>query len=279
MDNNINNQNPSSPQNIAPEDKFKDNSKDGSKDNSEDSSKNTQGIRVAKVIAQSGYCSRRVAESLIAEGRVQVNGKTIDHPAVFITDHSIKIDGKLISSKQPPRVFLFYKPVGFICSSDDPQGRKTIFDLLPKNLPRLISVGRLDFNTEGLLVLTTNGAIARYMELPKNQWVRKYRARVFGKLNHERLQALIKGITIEGIRYSSIKVEIDQEKESNSWLTISINEGKNREIRKIMEHLGLQVNRLIRVSFGPFLLGDMKIGDIHEVNKKILKNSVPLDLL
>ncbi len=267
MDNNINNQNPSSLQNIAPEDKFEDNSKD------------TKGIRVAKVIAQSGYCSRRVAESLIAEGRVQVNGKTIDHPAVFITDHSIKIDGKLISSKQPPRVFLFYKPVGFICSSDDPQGRKTIFDLLPKNLPRLISVGRLDFNTEGLLVLTTNGAIARYMELPKNQWVRKYRARVFGKLNHERLQALVKGITIEGIRYGSIKVEIDQEKESNSWLTISINEGKNREIRKIMEHLGLQVNRLIRVSFGPFLLGDMKIGDIHEVNKKILKNSIPLDLL
>jgi len=234
-----------------------------------------KGLRIAKMIAQSGYCSRREAEALILEGRVQVNGKYIDHPAILITDESIKIDGKLINQKQPSRVFLFYKPVGFICTNKDPEGRKTIFDLLPKNLPRLISVGRLDFNTEGLLVLTTDGAIARYMELPKNKWIRKYRVRVFGKLNHDRLKALVKGITVDGIKYGSIKVEIDTEKESNSWLTISLTEGKNREIRKIMEHLGLQVNRLIRVSFGPFNLGEMKVGDIHEISKKTLKSSIP----
>ena len=241
-----------------------------------DNKNQLKGIRIAKLIAQSGYCSRREAEDLIIEGRVQVNGKIIDSPATFIIDESVKIDGKLINQKQPIRVFLFHKPAGYICSSKDPEGRKTIFDLIPKNLPRLISVGRLDFNTEGLLILTTSGEVARYIELPKNKWVRKYRARVFGKLNHERLRALAKGITIDGIKYRSIKVEIDQEKESNSWLTISLSEGKNREIRKIMEHLGLKVNRLIRVSFGQFNLKELGIAEIKELNKTIIKNIIPL---
>lgn len=237
-----------------------------------------KGIRIAKIIAQSGFCSRREAESIILEGRVQVNGKFIESPATFITDEAIKIDGKLINQKQPTRLFLFYKPVGTICTNSDPENRPTIFNFIPKNLPRLISIGRLDFNTEGLLLLTTNGAVARYMELPKNKWIRKYRARVFGTLNRDRLNALVKGITIDGIKYGSIKVEIDTEKESNSWLTISLTEGKNREIRKIMEHLGLQVNRLIRTSFGPFSLGQMKVGEIIEVSKKALKSSIPEDL-
>ncbi|MFZ9180994.1 MAG: pseudouridine synthase [Rickettsiales bacterium] len=236
----------------------------------------SKGVRIAKIIAQSGFCSRREAEQLILEGRVQVNGKAIDHPALLITDQSIKIDGKLINAKQPTKLFLFYKPVGTICTNNDPENRQTIFDVLPKNLPRLISVGRLDFNTEGLLLLTTDGALARYIELPKSKWVRKYRVRVFGKLNHERLKALVKGITVEGIKYGSIKVEVESEKESNSWLSVSLTEGKNREIRKIMLHLGLQVSRLIRVSFGPFQLGEMRVGEIHEVSKKVLKNSVPI---
>ncbi len=238
-----------------------------------------QGTRVAKVIAQSGLCSRREAEQFITEGRVAVNGKIIDTPAVFITDHSIKVDGKLINNKQETRLWLFYKPFGTITATKDPKNRKTVFKLLPKNFPRVISVGRLDFNTEGLLILTTNGALASFLEMPKNQWTRKYRARVFGKINQERLEALEKGITIDGIHYGSVKVTVDVEKESNSWLTISLQEGKNREIRNIMEHLGLQVNRLIRTSFGPFVLGNIQIGELREINKKQLESFIPKEIL
>lgn len=231
-----------------------------------------KGIRIAKLISQAGYCSRREAEVLIVEGRVQVNGNVIDSPATFITDEAVKIDNKLINEKQPTRLWILHKPEGFLTTNKDPQGRKTIFELLPKNMPRTIAVGRLDYNTEGLLLLTTNGALARYMELPKNKWIRKYRARVFGKLNKERLKKLEKGITVDGVRYGSIKVEIEKEG-ANSWLKISIEEGKNREIRKVMEHLGLKVNRLIRVSFGPFNLGNLKSCESTEISKKVLLNS------
>jgi 23S rRNA pseudouridine2605 synthase len=234
-----------------------------------------KGIRVAKVIAQSGYCSRREAEALIAEGRVRVNGETITSPATFITDQSIKIDDRLIASKQPVRLWIFHKPDGVLTTTKDPNNRKTVFDLLPKNMPRVITVGRLDYNTEGLLLLTTSGELARFMELPKNKWVRKYRARVFGKLNYERLKKLENGITVEGVRYGSIKVEVEHEKAANSWLKISISEGKNREIRKVMEHLGLKVNRLIRVSFGPFSLGELKVLDVKEITKAALKTNFP----
>lgn len=239
--------------------------------------KTQEGTRIAKVIAHAGYCSRRDAEALIAEGRVQVNGVQINTPATLITDQSIKIDGKLLQQTNDVRLFLFHKPAGIITTNKDPQGRKTIFELLPKNLPRLISIGRLDYNTEGLLLLTTNGDLARHIELPKTKWLRKYRARVFGTLNHERLKKLERGITIDGVRYGSIKVEIDVEKESNSWLTISLSEGKNREIRKVMEELGLRVNRLIRTSFGPFTLGKMAVGEIQEVTKSALRNSIGED--
>ncbi len=235
--------------------------------------KTQKGIRIAKLIAQCGHCSRREAEELILEGRVKVNGETISSPATFITDHSVKIDDKLINAKQAIRLWLFHKPEGFLTTSKDPHNRKTIFDLLPKNMPRTITVGRLDFNTEGLLLLTTNGALARYMELPKNKWIRKYRARVFGKVDADRLKKLERGITVEGTCYGSIKVEVDSQKGSNSWLKISLEEGKNREIRKVMEHLGLKVNRLIRVSFGPFSLGELKVAEVKEVTKAILKNS------
>ncbi len=247
--------------------------KSGSGKKFEERGQEEKGLRVAKLIAQSGHCSRREAEALIAEGRVKVNGKTIDSPATFITDHSVKIDDKLINAKQPIRLWLFHKPEGYLTTTKDPHNRKTIFDLLPKHLPRTIAVGRLDYNTEGLLLLTTNGALSRYMELPKNKWVRKYRARVFGKLNMERLKKLENGIRIDGVRYGSIKVEVDVEKDSNSWLKISLEEGKNREIRKVMEYFGLQVNRLIRVSYGPFKLDDLAVGQVKEVTKAVLKNS------
>ncbi|MBU6338642.1 MAG: rRNA pseudouridine synthase [Rickettsiales bacterium] len=232
---------------------------------------NEKGIRIAKVIADSGYCSRREAEELIKQGRVKVNGELISSPATFITDHSIKIDNKLINAKQEVRLFLFHKPEGVLTTTKDPHSRKTVFDLLPKNMPRVITIGRLDYNTEGLLLFTTSGALSRHMELPRNKLDRKYRARVFGKLNHERLKKLVNGITVDGVRYGSIKVEIDVEKESNSWLTISLEEGKNREIRKVMEALGLKVNRLIRTSYGPFSLGTLKAGDIYEIPRSSLK--------
>lgn len=239
-----------------------------------------KGIRIAKIIANSGYCSRREAEELIFEGRVKVNGKIIESPATFITDESIKIDNKLINSQsQEIKIWLLHKPAGFLTANKDDKNRKLIFDLLPKEMPRVVTVGRLDFNTEGLLLLTTNGQVARYMELPKTAWIRKYKARVFGKLDNKRLEALEKGITIDGVFYKSIKVKVGEQKGANSWLEISLMEGKNREIRKVMEHLGLQVNRLIRISYGPFNLGDLKVGEVRQVTKAALKNSLPQELL
>jgi 23S rRNA pseudouridine2605 synthase len=225
--------------------------------------------RIAKVIAHSGHCSRREAEQLIIEGRVQVNGKFIDSPSTLITDHSIKIDGKLLNQKQETRLWLFHKPQGIITSNKDPQGRTTIFDILPKDLPRVVTIGRLDFNTEGLILLTTDGELARKLELPKNKFIRRYRVRVFGKLNEERLDRLKNGITIEGIRYSPILVEIEERQTSNTWLIVQIEEGKNREIRKVMEEMGLKVSRLIRTNFGPFDLGKLPTGQAFEVTQKI----------
>ena len=233
-----------------------------------------KGIRIEKYIAHSGYCSRREAEELFIQGRVKVNGVTIETPATLITDHSVKIDDKLINNANNDiRLWLFHKPQGIITSSKDEKGRKTIFDGLPKNLPRVISVGRLDFNTEGLLLLTTNGDFARHLELPKNKFIRQYRARVYGKVDMVRLGKLINGIKVDGVRYGSIKVELDSEKGSNSWLTITIDEGKNREIRKVMEHFGLKVNRLIRTSFGPFKLGSLKVGELQEISRTVLKSN------
>ncbi len=243
-----------------------------------------KGQRIAKVIANSGFCSRRDAENLITSGRVKVNGKTIDSPATFITDHSIKIDNKLINSRQETKLFIFNKPDKTITSRKDEKNRPTVFDFIDETkMPRLLTIGRLDFNTEGLLLLTTNGDLARYIELPKTGWIRKYRARVYGRLDEKRLKKLEKGISIEGVRYGSIKVEIEKPKEdtkklqsaANSWLSISLSEGKKREIRKVMTELGLQVNRLIRISYGPFNLKEVKSGEILEIPKKDLKNHLP----
>ena len=238
---------------------------------------NTQikGQRIAKVIARSGFCSRRAAEELITEGRVKVNGVVVETPAIIITDQSIKIDNKLLKVKEPAKIWVFHKPKGFICSNNDPSGRKTIFDVLPKDLPRVMSIGRLDINTEGLLLLTNDGEVSRYIELPANKWTRIYRARVYGRIDMNRLSKLTKGIVVDGIKYGGIKVELEQERDFNSWLKISLTEGKNREIKKVLEHFGLAVSRLIRISFGPFHLGKMKIGEVKEVNNSVLKDALP----
>lgn len=228
--------------------------------------------RIAKYIAHSGHCSRRDAEQLIFEGRVKVNGQVVTNPATLITDHSIKIDDKLINKIPETKLWLMHKPKGIITTHKDPQNRKTVFDLLPQNFSKVISVGRLDFNTEGLLLLTNNGDLARYIELPKTKWIRTYRARVFGKVDQTKLDKLQHGITVDGIRYQAIKAKIEVERGSNSWLVISLSEGKNREIRKVMEKLGLQVNRLIRISFGPFSLGEIKPGQVVEVARNVVKN-------
>ena len=232
-----------------------------------------RGDRIAKIIARSGYCSRRQAEELIIDGRVKVNGQIIDSPATLITDQSIKIDNKLLAKNEPAKMWIFHKPKGFVCSNKDEKNRKTIFDILPDNLPRTISVGRLDINTEGLLLLTNDGEISRYIELPQNKWIRNYRVRVHGKVNMPRLEKLAKGIRIDGVSYGSIKVELEKEG-SNSWLKISLTEGKNREIKKVLQYFGLEVNRLIRISFGPFILGNLATGKIKEIPGKVLKDTL-----
>lgn len=237
--------------------------------------KENKGQRIAKIIANSGYCSRREAERLIADGIVKVNGKIIDNPAILITDQSIKINDKLINPKQKPKIWIFHKPKNTIVSNNDPQNRQTIFDILPENLPRVITIGRLDINTEGLLLLTNNGAIARHIELPQTAWSRNYRVRVFGRVNMNELKKLEKGIKINGIKYGSIKVEMEREGDFNSWLKVSLKEGKNREIKKVLEYFGLQVNRLIRISFGPFQLGSLAVGEVKAIEDKMLKNTIP----
>ncbi|MFT6332179.1 MAG: 23S rRNA pseudouridine2605 synthase [Lentimonas sp.] len=238
-----------------------------------------KGQRICKIIARSGFCSRREAEELIADGRVKVNGVVIETPATIITDHSIKIDDKLINEKTPAKIWIFHKPKGLITANKDPKARKNIFEVLPKHLPRVVTVGRLDINTEGLLLLTNDGELSRYIELPTSKWTRIYRARVYGRVDMERLKKLQKGIMIDGIKYGGIKVEMDQEKDFNSWLKISLSEGKNREIKKVLEHFGLQVNRLIRISFGPFHLGKMKVGEVKEVPKPVLRDAIPKEFL
>jgi 23S rRNA pseudouridine2605 synthase len=236
-----------------------------------------KGERIAKRLARAGLCSRRDAEKLILEGRVSVDGKKLSSPAFNVTIESkITVDGKPLQAAEAPRLWRYHKPAGLITTARDPQGRPTVFERLPLEMPRVISVGRLDFNTEGLLLLTNDGDLARHLELPANAWLRHYRVRVYGRPDPAKLKALEKGITISGIRYDSIKAVIEGGKaeSSNSWLSVAIREGKNREIRKLMEHLGLQVTRLIRVSFGPFPLGKLTTGAVEEVPRKVLRGAL-----
>ena len=234
-----------------------------------------RGERVAKVIARAVLASRREAETWIAAGRVAVNGAVIRSPAISVTAHDgITVDGRALPARERTRLFLFHKPRGVLTSHGDPRGRPTLFDILPRKAPRLISVGRLDLNSEGLLLLTNDGGLARVLELPATGWLRRYRVRAHGRIGEDELDQLGGGITIDGIRYGAIEATLDRVQGSNLWLTFAIREGKNREVRKVLGHLGLAVNRLIRVSFGPFQLGDLASGEIAEVRTRMLRDQL-----
>lgn len=227
--------------------------------------------RIAKVIARAGVCSRREAERLILEGYVTVNGKTISSPALNVTaSDDIAIHGEALPKPAGVRLWRYHKPKGLVTTHKDPQGRPTVFDALPDDLPRLISVGRLDLATEGLLLLTSDGGLARYLELPSTGWLRRYRARAHGRITQQQLDKLAEGITIDGIKYAPAEAKLDKEQGTNSWITISLREGKNREVKKLLSSLGLSVNRLIRLSYGPFMLGDLKPGVIEEAKSHVL---------
>jgi 23S rRNA pseudouridine2605 synthase len=232
---------------------------------------NLEGERVAKVIARAGLCSRREAERLIAEGRVAVDGVTLASPAVTVgPDNRITVNGAALPSPEPPRLFRYHKPAGLVTTARDPQGRPTVFERLPAGLPRLMPVGRLDLTSEGLLLLTNDGALKRRLELPATGWTRRYRVRAFGRVLPERLATLAKGVRISGIAYGPIAARLDSQQGANAWLTMSLAEGKNREIRRVCEHLGLKVNRLIRVAYGPFQLGKLEPGAVAEIAPKVL---------
>ncbi len=233
------------------------------------------GERIAKVIARAGLCSRREAEAWIAGGRVAVNGKTIASPALNVGPADrIEVDGKPLPQAERTRLFLYHKPAGLVTTHADPQGRPTIFSALPKGLPRLLSVGRLDINTEGLLLLTNDGGLARLLELPATGWLRRYRVRAHGRVRQDQLDRLRAGITVDGVRYGPIEARIEHEQPSNLWLTFAIREGKNREVKNVLGHLGLAVNRLIRVSFGPFQLGELGEGGVEEVKTRTLREQL-----
>ena len=239
-----------------------------------------KGERIAKVMARAGLCSRRDAERWIAAKRVEVNGKVIDSPALNVTDSDrIIVDGKQLPGAESTRLFLYHKPPGLVTTHRDEKGRETVFDHLPSHLPRVVSVGRLDLNTEGLLLLTNDGGLARFLELPDTGWARKYRVRVHGKVNPKRLESLKKGITVDGVRYKSIDAQLEEATDekaqgANSWLSITLREGKNREIRRVMEALGLKVTRLIRTDYGPFSLGKMQRGAVNEIKTDVMKHQL-----
>jgi len=233
------------------------------------------GERIAKVIARAGLASRREAEDWIAAGRVAVNGEVIRSAALNVTERDkISVDGEALPQRERTRLFLYYKPRGLLTTHSDPQGRPTIFQKLSKGLPRLISVGRLDFNTEGLLLLTNDGELARVLELPATGWLRRYRVRAHGTITQDKLDALRQGITISGIHYGAIEAALERVQGSNLWLTFAIREGKNREVRTVLTHLGLEVTRLIRVSFGPFQLAELAEGAVEEVRTRVLREQL-----
>ncbi|BBK45373.1 pseudouridine synthase [Allostella vacuolata] len=234
-----------------------------------------KGDRIAKVLARAGLCSRRDAERWIAEGRVRVNGRLLDTPACVVTEKDqIVVDGKPLPAADRTRLWRFHKPAGVVTTHRDPQGRPTLFDILPPELPRVVSVGRLDLNSEGLILLTNDGALARRLELPSTGWIRRYRVRLHGIVDPGLLATLEAGVTVDGIVYGPIRAVLDGQKGENAWLTVSLREGKNREIRRVMEHLGYITSRLIRVAYGPFQLGELERGAAAEVTGKVLRDQL-----
>ncbi len=233
------------------------------------------GERIAKVVARAGLASRRDAEELITAGRVTVNGRVINSPALDVTaNDSIAVDGKVLPPRERTRLFMYHKPRGLMTTHADPEGRPTVFDNLPEGLPRLISIGRLDFNTEGLLLLTNDGGLARALELPDTGWLRRYRVRAHGEVTQAQLDELKKGVEVDGVKYGPIDAQLERDQGANVWLVFAIREGKNREVRNVMAHLGLEVNRLIRVSYGPFQLGELEEGKVEEVKTRVLREQL-----
>ena len=233
------------------------------------------GDRIAKVLARAGIASRRQAERMIAAGRVTVNGKVIDSPALNVTDKDkIQVDGKELAQPEPPRLWIYHKPTGLVSTASDEKGRATIYDDLPEDMPRVMSIGRLDLNSEGLLLLTNDGGIKRHLELPSTGWLRRYRVRVNGRVDETMLAPLRTGITVDGEQFQPMDVTLDRQQGANAWLTIGLREGRNREIRRALSEVGLTVNRLLRISYGPFQLGDLKTGAVEEVRRKILRDQL-----
>ncbi|CAA7622755.1 pseudouridine synthase [Magnetospirillum sp. SS-4] len=234
-----------------------------------------KGERIAKRLARAGLCSRREAERWIEAGRVVVNGSRLDSPACVVgPGDMVMVDGQPLGEPERTRLWRYHKPAGLVTTHKDPEGRATVFDKLPEGMPRVVSVGRLDLNSEGLLLLTNDGELARKLELPSNAWVRRYRVRVHGEVRDEALARLDKGVTVDGITYGSIKATLDRQQGANAWLTVSLHEGKNREIRKVMDFLGWPVTRLIRVAYGPFQLGTLDEGAVEEVPGKVLREQM-----
>ena len=236
------------------------------------------GERIAKRLSRAGVCSRREAERWVAAGRISINGKKISEPGTLVTEESdIRVDGKPIATPQATRLWRYHKPSSLICSNGDPRGRPTIFERLPAHLPRVMTIGRLDFDSEGLLLLTNDGGIARRLELPDTGWIRRYRVRMFGAPTDKDIAKLANGITVDGVKYGSIEAKIDSAKGSNAWVTVSLSEGKNREVRRVFEHLGCPINRLIRTAYGPFQLGKLERGGVDEVPRRVLKDQLGLE--
>jgi len=234
-----------------------------------------EGERIAKFLARAGVASRRDAERMVAEGRVRLNNAPVTHPATFVTTGDVVLaDGAPVDSPDRTRLWRYHKPDGLMTTHRDPQGRATVFEKLPTDLPRVISVGRLDLNSEGLLLLTNDGALARRLELPATGWLRRYRVRVHGTVNEPALKNLARGLILDGTRYGPIEAGLDSRKGSNAWLTVSLHEGKNREIRRVMAHLGLSTTRLIRIAYGPFQLGNLARGEVAEVPARILRDQM-----
>ncbi|MAH85552.1 MAG: pseudouridine synthase [Rhodospirillaceae bacterium TMED8] len=237
--------------------------------------------RIAKLMARAGLCSRREAERWIDAGRVNINGKTLDTPAITVSVQDlIVVDGKPLQQAEQTRLWRYHKPAGLVTSHKDERGRDTVFSKLPEEIPRVVSVGRLDLTSEGLLLLTNDGELARNLELPTTGWARRYRVRVHGRVDTAKLRDLSGGITVQGMRYGPIKAvldangESDEQRSANVWLSVSLKEGKNREIRKVMAHLGFEVNRLIRTAYGPFQLGKLRRGGIEEIKGKVIREQV-----
>jgi 23S rRNA pseudouridine2605 synthase len=234
------------------------------------------GERIAKWLSRAGVASRRDAEKLIAEGKVSLNGAPVAHPATFITPGDVvQVSGKAINDPERTRLWRYHKPDGLVTTHRDPEGRPTVFEKLPPHLGRVISVGRLDLTSEGLLLLTNDGVLARRLELPANAWLRRYRARVNGNVNERALAALSHGVTVDGVRYGAIEAGLDSVKGDNAWITVALREGRNREVRKVMAHLGYTVSRLIRVAYGPFQLGNLARGQVEEVPGRVLRDQLP----